>query len=263
MANQNGVTTGRGRPLDEQPTIYPNAVDVASGPDPDLAAEVAACFDDGGALPLAEACDAADPAALRPTSVITPNQGRGSEHPTFGDYEILDEVARGGMGIVYKARQISLKRIVALKMILAGQLAGAGAVRRFLIEAEAAASLDHPNILPIYEVGERDGQHYFTMKLIEGGSLSSQLARFRDDCPAAARLLARVAGAVHHAHQRGILHRDLKPANILLDSQGEPHVTDFGLAKRVRDDGGASQSVQVVGTASYMAPEQAWPRPLA
>jgi hypothetical protein len=146
---------------------------------------------------------------------------------------------------------------VALKMILAGQLATPAEVQRFRREAENAAGLEHPHIVPIYEVGEADGQHFFSMKLIEGGSLNQGLARFANDPRAAARLMAGVARAVHHAHQRGILHRDLKPGNILLDNDGQPHVTDFGLAKRLAGGAGQTQSGAVVGTPGYMAPEQA------
>src|ERR1051325_5936066 len=170
---------------------------------------------------------------------------------TFGDYEILTEVARGGMGIVFKARQVSLNRIVALKMILAGQLAGAANIQRFHAEAEAAAHLDHPNIVPIYEVGVHEEQHFFSMKLVEGGNLTSS----KRDPKGSARVLAAVARAVHYAHQRGILHRDLKPANILLDPAGQPLVTDFGLAKRMTDGSAVTQSGSIVGTPSYMAPD--------
>lgn len=177
----------------------------------------------------------------------------------FGDYDLLEEIDRGGMGVVYRARQVSLDRTVAVKMVLSGQFASEAEVRRFHTEAEAAASLDHPNIVPIYEVGEHEGQHYFSMPFVDGRSLAARVSdpTFEISCGAAARLVATVARAVHYAHQRGILHRDLKPGNILLDAQGEPHVTDFGLAKRVGLDSGMTASGSVVGTPHYMAPEQA------
>ncbi len=161
------------------------------------------------------------------------------------------------MGVVYKARQISLNRPVALKMIRSAALASEDELHRFQNEAEAVARLDHPHIVPVYEVGEHDGQRYFSMKLVAGPSLHEALAPFGADQKAAARLLATVAEAVHHAHQRGILHRDLKPSNILLDDYGRPHVTDFGLAKRVEDDEVMTLSGAVLGTPAYMAPEQA------
>lgn len=198
----------------------------------------------------------ADPRPMRPAGETSPP----NRH--CGDYELLNEIAHGGMGVIYKARQLSLNRTVALKMILAGQLATPDAVQRFRIEAEAAAGLDHAHIVPVYEIGEHDGQHFFTMKLVEGPSLSDWIARHPNlGSPqtqrASAKLVATVAHAVHHAHLRGILHRDLKPGNILLDNTGEPHVTDFGLAKQVRGGSEVTQSGAVVGTPSYMAPEQA------
>jgi tetratricopeptide (TPR) repeat protein/tRNA A-37 threonylcarbamoyl transferase component Bud32 len=175
----------------------------------------------------------------------------------FGDYELLEELARGGMGVVYRARHLRLNRVVALKMIRSAQLATDKELQRFRAEAEAAARLDHQHIVPVYEVGECEGQHFFSMKLIEGGSLASRMATFAKDQKAAAKLLAMVARAVHHAHQRGILHRDLKPSNILIDEEGRPYISDFGLAKRFDHDSKLTLSEAVIGTPSYMAPEVA------
>ena len=203
----------------------------------------------------APATPAADASTLAPGD--TPPPSPIGTIRRFGDYVLEEEIARGGMGVVYRARQISLNRPVALKMILAGRLASADEVARFRNEAEAAAKLDHANIVPIYEVGEHEGQHYFSMKLVEGGDLTQHLPRLNQDPRAAARLVAEVAEAIHHAHQRGILHRDLKPRNILLDSHGQPQVTDFGLAKQVEGNQELTHSGAVLGTAPYMSPEQA------
>jgi predicted Ser/Thr protein kinase len=223
---------------------------------PEYAAELAELLEnhrrvEGLAAPLREAAG---------ETVTHPGAAAGaSEAPaSVGEYEILAEVGRGGMGVVYQARQRGLNRLVALKMIRGG---GVEDERRFRDEAEAAARLDHPNIVPIYEVGEHDGRPYFSMKFIDGtdlGRAARDPARPRD----IARLMADVARAVHHAHQRGILHRDLKPSNILLDKEGRPHVADFGLAKRVEGDSATTLSGSVTGTPSYMAPEQAAAAPV-
>jgi WD40 repeat protein len=178
----------------------------------------------------------------------------------FGDYELLEEIARGGMGVVFKARQLSLNRVVALKLISAGALATPDLVKRFKAEAEAAASLSHPNIVPIYEIGEHQGQHYFSMGLIDGPNLREGISNLKFEISnpkRAARLVTTVARAVQYAHERGVLHRDIKPSNILLDAQAEPHLTDFGLAKLVEKESTLTHTHAILGTPAYMAPEQA------
>jgi tRNA A-37 threonylcarbamoyl transferase component Bud32 len=211
----------------------------------------------GAAQTTVAATPAADNASI--TDDVRPDDGlpRGTAVRYFGDYEIRQELGRGGMGVVYRARQVRLNRPVALKMIRAGVLADDAELRRFQNEAEAVATLDHPGIVPVYEVGEHGGQRYFSMKLVEGGNLADRLADYRDDARAAASLVAEAAEAVAHAHMRGILHRDLKPANILVDGRGRPHITDFGLAKRVEADAEMTASGAILGTPAYMSPEQA------
>ena len=175
----------------------------------------------------------------------------------FGDYELLKEVGRGGQGIVYRARQKSLNRTVALKVIGLGNWATEAHVKRFRREAEAAASLEHPGIVPIHDVGERDGSCYFSMKFVEGGQLDEVVRREPMPLRCAVELIVKVARTVHYAHEHGILHRDIKPGNILLDAKGEPHLTDFGLARLVETESTVTHTLEVLGTPSYMAPEQA------
>jgi WD40 repeat protein len=234
---------------------------------PDLAGELAAFFaqrDRFRRLAAPLALLGTDPKEDTADPERTPSHGgpRGADTAPalpceFGDYELLAELGRGAMGVVYRARQKSAGRSVAIKMIRGGALTSAAEAQRFRNEAQIVASLDHPHIIPLYEVGEHDGQPFFSMKLVEGASLAEKLPRYRTDPRAAARLVGGVARAVHHAHQRGVLHRDLKPSNVLLDAEGRPHVGDFGLAKRVETDSGLTQSGAIVGTPSYMAPEQA------
>jgi WD40 repeat protein/serine/threonine protein kinase len=187
--------------------------------------------------------------------------------PTFGEYEVLGEIARGGMGVVLRARHMKLGRLVALKLIHAGTLASAELVKRFKAEAEAAASLTHPNIVPIYDVGEHEGQPYLSMRLVEGPTLKKAMIgayagpasslRKSWEVKEAAKLVSALARAVHYAHQRGVLHRDLKPANVLLDSDGTPLLVDFGLAKLIEKDSTLTHTDAVLGTPAYMPPEQA------
>jgi tRNA A-37 threonylcarbamoyl transferase component Bud32 len=193
-----------------------------------------------------------------PTSTLTIGPEAFVRVRYFGDYELLEEIARGGMGVVWKARQASLNRTVAVKMILAGKLAGEAEVQRFHREAEAAANLQHPNIVAIHEVGEHDGQHYYSMDYVQGRDLG---ALVREGGPLsserAAVCLKTLAEAVHFAHQRGTLHRDLKPQNVLMDAAGVPRITDFGLAKFVERDDNLTKTGAAMGSPSYMPPEQA------
>ena len=175
----------------------------------------------------------------------------------FGDYELLEEIGRGGQGVVYRAHQKSLNRTVALKVIGLGPWATEAHLKRFRREAEAAASLDHPLIVPIHEVGEREGCCYFSMNFVEGGQLDEVVRREAIPIRRAVELIAKVARTVHYAHEHGILHRDIKPGNILLDVKGEPHLTDFGLARLVETESTVTRTLDVMGTPSYMAPEQA------
>src|SRR5499427_6571350 len=175
----------------------------------------------------------------------------------LGDYELLEEIGRGGQGVVFRARQKSLNRTVALKVIRLSQWASKVHLKRFRPEAEAAARLEHPGIVPIHDVGERDGSCYFSMKFIEGGQLDEVVRRESVPIRRAVELIAKVARTVHYAHEHGILHRDIKPGNILLDQKSEPHLTDFGLARLVESESTVTRTLEVLGTPSYMAPEQA------
>jgi len=175
----------------------------------------------------------------------------------FGDFELLEEIAHGGMGIVYKARQVSLNRIVAIKMILSGQLATENEIQRFLAEAETAANLQHPNIVAIHEVGEHQGQHYFSMDYVEGKDLSHVVGKSPLPVAEAAKFVKTIAEAIQYAHDNGIYHRDLKPQNVLIDRDGQPRITDFGLAKRLGQDESLTVTGAVIGSPQYMSPEQA------
>jgi tetratricopeptide (TPR) repeat protein/tRNA A-37 threonylcarbamoyl transferase component Bud32 len=179
------------------------------------------------------------------------------ERKRIGNYEILEELGRGGMGVVYKARQLGLNRLVALKMVLAGAHAGEQALTRFFIEAEAVAGLQHPNIVQIYEVSQEDGLPYFSLEYVDGGNLAGKLAGQPQPPREAARILELLASGMNYAHKQGIIHRDLKPANVLLTSDGTPKIADFGLAKRLEGDSNQTKSGTLVGTPAYMAPEQA------
>ncbi|MCA1962455.1 MAG: serine/threonine protein kinase, partial [Prosthecobacter sp.] len=197
-------------------------------------------------------------AGLGPGEEVLLNAG---QTRLFGDYELLEEVARGGMGVVFRARHAALGREVALKMLAAGELAAPEAVQRFRTEATAAARLEHPHIVPVFEVGEHDLRHFFTMRFVPGGRNVADWARALPPAGRAraiAAMMARIARALDYAHERGVLHRDLKPSNILVDPQEEPQLTDFGLARLMREaDSAVTLTRQILGSPSYMAPEQA------
>ena len=206
---------------------------------------VAALSESGEKSPL-QAAAIQDPAAE------TNLKGR-----MFGQYELQEKIAQGGMGIVFKARQVGLNRIVALKMILSGQLSNPEDVRRFYHEAEATAKLDHPGIVPVYDVGQCQGRHYYSMGFVLGETLAKRAARGRLTQAEAASLVKQIAEAVQYAHERGVIHRDLNPSNVMIDEQGHPKIVDFGLARVIAFDSSLSISGQVMGTPSYMPPEQA------
>ncbi len=200
------------------------------------------------ALPSQSALESAE--TLIPNSSPATAPEAGTHLKYFGDYELLEEIARGGMGVVWKARQTSLKRDVALKMIRAGALASPEEVERFLREAEAAANLQHPNIVAIHEVGEHDGQHYFSMDYVAGRDLGALVKDGPLSAQQAARYVKIIAEAIHFAHQRGTLHRDLKPQNVLIDAADQPRITDFGLAKIMKEDSRLTQSGVIMGSPS-------------
>jgi outer membrane protein assembly factor BamB/tRNA A-37 threonylcarbamoyl transferase component Bud32 len=264
--------SSRDRQLEAILHPYLQAVDAGQAPDrnallrqhPEFASELAAFFADqdkvaqlaqGMAQPAASPLADAETPTLAPSTAAVPTPGTHLRY--FGDYELLEEIARGGMGVVYKARQVSLDRPVALKMILAGQLAAEADVQRFHAEAQIAANLQHPNIVAIYEVGQHEGQHYFSMALVEGQSLAEMIRDNALPPQRAARYVQIVAEAIQFAHEQGTLHRDLKPSNILIDVFDEPRVTDFGLARRTQVDARLTATGAVLGTPSYLPPEQA------
>ncbi len=220
---------------------------------PSLAAELRELW---GALLVADALST-DGSSSDSESTVEAPMAQLSLPSRMGDFELLEELGRGGMGVVFLARQVSLDRRLAVKMILRGQLASAGDRQRFLVEAQAAARLDHPGIVPVYQVGEEGGHMYFSMKYIRGHTLADRLGNGPLPSRDAARIMIQVSRAIGFAHQQGVLHRDLKPSNILIDTDQQPHVSDFGLAKRDADAHDLTRPGAIIGTPAYMAPEQA------
>lgn len=257
-----------GQPLtiDEYKERFPRYIRIvddvfpaATSLDTDHASESGAStpIDSSGQCGLTHAYDAAS--ARRSKTEATESNAHGQ----FGNYEILGEIARGGMGIVYRARQIDLDRVVALKTILTGQHAGAEEIKRFYVEAKAAAQLSHPNIVEIHEIGEVGGRHYICMEYVDGKSLAELTRNGLLPAATVAKHVSDVARATHFAHSRGILHRDLKPSNVLIDGSASVRITDFGLAKRIESVRELTATGQILGTPSYMAPEQAYGKELA
>jgi eukaryotic-like serine/threonine-protein kinase len=242
----------------EDATLPPRAPDIDSIPDdmtlPPRPPTDATAFDTEGLNSQEPGTEHSDPnATLAQTELNAPAM----RVKYFGEYELLQEIARGGMGVVYKARQIKLNRIVALKMILSGQLASKEDVDRFYTEAEAAARLEHPGIVPIFEIGEHNDQHFFSMGFIEGASLADRVKEGPLPPREAAAITKQVVEAIAFAHQNNVIHRDLKPANVLIDGNGQAKVTDFGLAKQTDRNAELTGTGQIMGTPAYMPPEQA------
>jgi serine/threonine-protein kinase len=229
-------------------------LDALAQQQPDLLDELRQLLAVGQVLDFAQAVDPrrTAPVAVEPAEAVALPR-------SLGDYELIDELGRGGMGVVYKAWDRRLKRYVALKMVLRGRNASAADLGRFHTEAQAAANLSHANIIPVYEVGEVEGQAYFSMKYVPGRTLAELVDAGPLPQRQAALYLAAIARAVQHAHDKGILHRDLKPSNVILDETDQPLVTDFGLAKRVEGDPSLTGTGAILGTPSYMAPEQTQP----
>ena len=230
--------------------------------EPHLRAEVEAMLagDAGAGLEEREPAESGGPQDLRTLGPgeLTPGRGtRGRPCVSIPGYELLEEMGRGGMGVIYRARQKTPNRIVALKMIRSGQFASQAEVQRFYAEAQAAAQLDHDGIVPVYEVGEYQGEPFFSMKLVEGEGLDVVLRRRDQNRIETLELLRQVCHAVAHAHDRGVVHRDLKPSNILVDTEGRARVTDFGLAKYLNNESALTTHGDVMGTPGYMSPEQA------